>query len=241
MSGPTPTCEHTQELAAEVALGIAAGDERAAVLRHTTTCRTCRRLLDSLSATVQILTIAVPPVEPPDGFDTAVLARMVADTAEARPADGPADHRSRAGWRRRALRGVAAVAAAGVLFVAGLALGRVTGESGRAGQLLDATPTTVGEVVAGWTTAAPTTPEPWPSWMTVFVYPGAPPGEYRVRCTYEEHGDVDDWEAGALTVTAGKGTSFAVTMPFPLDDLRDVRLEPVSGGNGPLVATTSPT
>ena len=141
--------------------------------------------------------------------------------------------------RRRALVVVAAAAAAVALFVAGLAIGRVGGVPGRSGQLLDASRASVGEVFAGPTTSVPPSEEPWPSWMLVAVYPGAPAGEYRVHCTYEEHGQIDDWEAGRVTVAAGKGTSFSRTMPFELDDLRDVRLEPLDGQE-PLSATTSP-
>jgi hypothetical protein len=236
------TCEATRDLVAEVALGIAAGDERAAVLRHTATCATCRRLIESLSATVDVLTLVSPPAAPPADFETAVLDRLSAPEHDRTPvttARGtPTPARPRRGGRVAA--GAIAAAAALILLLAGTTFGRVTAASGRAGQLLDASRTTVGEVAAGVTTSAPTTPEPWPSYMAVFVYPGAPAGEYRVQCTFEAHGRIEQWEAGALTVTAGKAASLAVTMPFAVDDLRDVRLEPVSGGRAPLVASTSP-
>ena len=42
-------CEEIRELSAEVALGIADGEQRAEVLRHISSCAECRRLVEELS------------------------------------------------------------------------------------------------------------------------------------------------------------------------------------------------
>jgi hypothetical protein len=69
-------CEKTRQLAAEVALGIAAGDDRAHALEHAATCRDCRELLGELAALVDELALVAPAHEPPAGFETRVLERL---------------------------------------------------------------------------------------------------------------------------------------------------------------------
>ena len=70
------SCEEIQELASEVALGIAAGDERAKVLAHSRTCSNCRHLIEELSETADVLLLVGPTREPPSGFESDVLARI---------------------------------------------------------------------------------------------------------------------------------------------------------------------
>jgi len=71
-----PSCEDIRELMSEVALGIAAGDERAMVLAHSRTCTDCRHQIEELSETADVLLLAGPMREPPSGFESAVLARI---------------------------------------------------------------------------------------------------------------------------------------------------------------------
>ena len=101
------SCEHTRQLAAELALGIADGAERAAALRHVAECGECRRAVEELSAIADDLLMLAPEREPPAGFESRVLARMQAPTVA----------RTRR-WRRV----VAPVAAAGVAAVATVAI-----------------------------------------------------------------------------------------------------------------------
>jgi hypothetical protein len=98
------TCEETRQLAAELALGIADGKERARALRHLAGCPECRRELAELSEVADELLLLAPEHEPPVGFESRVLARV-------HPAPRPATHRARR-WRRPlAVLAPAAVAA----------------------------------------------------------------------------------------------------------------------------------
>jgi hypothetical protein len=98
MSADGP-CEETRELLAELALGIADGQERARVLEHVSGCPGCLRELERQSAIADGLLELAPEQEPPPGFEVSVLGAI-------RP---PAEKRSRLAFR---LAFVAAVAAA---------------------------------------------------------------------------------------------------------------------------------
>ena len=100
-------CDQVRELAPELALGIAEGEERAAALRHLSGCAGCRRLVAELSSVGDELLLLAPAKEPSPGFESRVLGRL----------DQPPRHR-----RLRLLvprwRQVALVAAAVVLAAA---------------------------------------------------------------------------------------------------------------------------
>jgi hypothetical protein len=67
------SCEQTRDLAAEIALGIADGEERAEALRHLSTCPDCRRVVEELSHVADELLILAPVEEPPAGFESRVV------------------------------------------------------------------------------------------------------------------------------------------------------------------------
>jgi hypothetical protein len=69
-------CEQVRELAPELALGIAEGDERGAALRHLGGCVDCRRLVSELSTVGDELLLLAPDREPPPGFESRVLDRL---------------------------------------------------------------------------------------------------------------------------------------------------------------------
>ena len=69
-------CEETRDLAAEIALGIADGEERAEALRHLSTCEECRRALEQLSLVADELLVLAPVEEPPAGFESRVVEAM---------------------------------------------------------------------------------------------------------------------------------------------------------------------
>lgn len=69
-------CEALREAIAELALGIASGEERARVLEHTSRCSNCRRLLRELSLLGDELLLLAPEHEPPAGFELRVLERL---------------------------------------------------------------------------------------------------------------------------------------------------------------------
>jgi hypothetical protein len=69
-------CEQVRELAPELALGIAEGDERGAALRHLGGCADCRQLVSELSSVGDELLLLAPAKEPPPGFESSVLDRL---------------------------------------------------------------------------------------------------------------------------------------------------------------------
>jgi hypothetical protein len=69
-------CEETRELAAEIALGIADGEERAEALRHLSTCEECQREVEQLSRVADELLVLAPVEEPPAGFESRVVEAM---------------------------------------------------------------------------------------------------------------------------------------------------------------------
>jgi Putative zinc-finger len=101
-------CAEVRELLPELAAGVAEGEERARALRHLRGCADCRRELAALATVADELLTLAPPVHPPRGFESRVLARIA-----------PAH---RWWWQRRVLRPAAAV-----LLVAALSAGVTLG------------------------------------------------------------------------------------------------------------------
>jgi hypothetical protein len=106
---PTMTCADVRAAAAELALGMVSGVERAAALEHLAGCPACRAEVESLADVADALLLLAPQAEPPLGFETRVVDRMAA-------AGLGVSHRPRRRWR---LATMAAVAAA----VLGVAIG----------------------------------------------------------------------------------------------------------------------
>jgi hypothetical protein len=96
-------CEEIRDITAELALGIASGEERARALAHAAHCRDCRRELEQLTKVVDDLLLVAPEEEPPAGFEDRVLAAI----APPKPA--------RKRFRLRAWRPLVAVAAGAAL------------------------------------------------------------------------------------------------------------------------------
>ena len=103
------TCDDIRELAPEVALGIASGDDRAAFLGHISSCDDCRAYVSRLSAIADDLLIAAPVHEAPAGFETRVLQRI-----ESEQVGSPDRTTRRRPKRRLVLAGVAALVAAAI-------------------------------------------------------------------------------------------------------------------------------
>ncbi|MBO0807667.1 MAG: hypothetical protein J2P32_05105, partial [Actinobacteria bacterium] len=82
-------CDQVRELAPDLAIGIADGQERAAALRHASTCPDCRKLVSELSSVVDDLLLLAPEQEPPPGFAASTLARISPPAARPRPAAQP--------------------------------------------------------------------------------------------------------------------------------------------------------
>jgi predicted anti-sigma-YlaC factor YlaD len=69
-------CAHVRDLAPEVALGVAGGEDRAIVLAHTAGCSECRAFVAELSSTVDAVLLLAPTRQPPPNFETRVLQRL---------------------------------------------------------------------------------------------------------------------------------------------------------------------
>ncbi|MHB8511131.1 MAG: hypothetical protein ACYDCC_03025 [Actinomycetota bacterium] len=69
-------CLQVNALAAELALNIASGDDRAHALSHLSSCVECRALVEEMSRTADSLLLLAPQVEPPIGFESRVIARV---------------------------------------------------------------------------------------------------------------------------------------------------------------------
>ncbi|HTT53938.1 MAG TPA: hypothetical protein VMH35_21295 [Streptosporangiaceae bacterium] len=87
-------CREFSDVAAELALGVLTGRERAGALAHLDHCDACRETVRQLTMTGEGLVGLLPAREPPAGFETRVMERI----GLAAPAPGPA---SRASWRHR--------------------------------------------------------------------------------------------------------------------------------------------
>jgi Putative zinc-finger len=105
-------CEDVRRLAAELALGISTGEERARALAHLASCPDCRHYVAEMSAVADEILLIAPAEEPPGGFEGRVLARLKEEESR-----GRAPNRAAAVVIAAAAAVVAAtVAVAGVLI-----------------------------------------------------------------------------------------------------------------------------
>jgi hypothetical protein len=87
------SCDVVRDRTAELALGSLPGDERDEVLAHLSTCPACRREVERLADAADSLLLLAPVIEPPLGFETRAVERLVATSAGLfgpSPAWGPA-------------------------------------------------------------------------------------------------------------------------------------------------------
>jgi hypothetical protein len=110
-------CDRLADADAEIALGIADAQTRAAALGHLERCAACRRRVRRLTDVSEGLPELVPPTEPPVGFESRVLARLQ-----------PVRSRAAGSARHRTLV-AAAVIVALIVGIAGWAVGRSGGPS----------------------------------------------------------------------------------------------------------------
>jgi hypothetical protein len=84
-------CVEVDGAAAELALGVLTGAERARVLAHLGWCRPCQEEVCQLAMTADALLQLLPGCEPPAGFETEVLARIGLSDADADAGAGPVE------------------------------------------------------------------------------------------------------------------------------------------------------
>ena len=80
------SCDQFAEVAAELALGVLTGRERAAALAHLDGCESCREQVRELTMAQDELLALLPSQEPPAGFESRVLER-IGLTAPGQPSD----------------------------------------------------------------------------------------------------------------------------------------------------------
>jgi hypothetical protein len=208
-------CDEVRDLAPDIALGIADGEERAEALRHLATCDDCRHAVEQLSQVADELLLVAPVQEPPPGFES----RVVKALGHGRPP-------RRRLVRRLTLRVGPALAAAAVTAAALIAvysddrqtaeryretLEQAGGQSFQAQPMRDKTGERAG-VAFGY--------QGRPSWMLVTVYPA-----FRDAVTSGELVTTD----GRTIPLAGfeldrrQGT-WGGAIPVDLHDVRSIRL-----------------
>ena len=85
MSPFSDDCGIVRDELAELALGIAVGEQRAHALEHVAQCADCRRELEQLSSLADDLVALVPLRDPPAGFESRVLGRIAPRRTRLRP------------------------------------------------------------------------------------------------------------------------------------------------------------
>jgi hypothetical protein len=70
------TCAELADVAAELALGVLTGRERAVAIAHLDTCDACREDVRQMMGAAERLRGLLPQAEPPAGFETRVLQRL---------------------------------------------------------------------------------------------------------------------------------------------------------------------
>ena len=81
-------CAEVHELAAELALDLLTGPERAAVLAHLAGCTACRADVASLTDVGEALLAIAPEVEPSAGFESRLITRISTLRDEGGPVAG---------------------------------------------------------------------------------------------------------------------------------------------------------
>ena len=207
-------CEPVREIAAELALGIADGEDRARALDHLADCPACRARLERLSAVADELLLLAPASEPSAGFESRVAETM-------RPP------RRRAGLGRRLAAPIAAAAAAAALAAGALWLAladdRELADSYRDtlavanGEYFDAAPL---ELPGGHKIGYVYGYQGRTSWVLAVVYEGVETGDYRLELVTESG---DKRPLREFEIADGEGSAGAAT-PVPYRDLSEVRL-----------------
>jgi hypothetical protein len=97
-------CDKFADVAAELALGVLIGRERADALAHLERCDACRETVRQLTMTGEQLLGLVPAVEPPAGFESRALARLGIAVPDVPPSTVGGKASSQVSRRRRTRR-----------------------------------------------------------------------------------------------------------------------------------------
>jgi hypothetical protein len=172
------TCAEFDDIAAELALDLISGDERAEAVAHSEGCARCRAALRDLTQAADELVGVAAEAEPPAGFEGRILDRLT-----------PRVDRRR--WRRGLT--IAGAIAAAVLLVVAVFVSRPTTDGGeREAAMRTPSGANVGDL---YVRTGP------PTWVFVSVpawgerWGGRP---YTVRVTLAD-GHVENLDGGDLT------------------------------------------
>jgi hypothetical protein len=132
-------CAEFADAAAELALGVLTGRERARALAHLDRCEECRENVRQLTVTGEELVGLLPAIEPPAGFETRVMEQLGLGIPAPVPVPAPGPARRLSPARRFGLK------------LADWTGGGGTGRSGvsRPRRILAAAAVAAGVVVAG--------------------------------------------------------------------------------------------
>ncbi len=209
-------CAVFHEAATELALGILAGADRAAALKHMEYCVSCQAEVASLAAAADQLLDLVPERGAPEGFES----RMAAAVRQSVPGHAVRRHRGKAacrrltGWRR-AGTAAAAAAAAGALGFGLYQIGAPPQEPAYSGAEVAALRTPAGARTGD--VVVTSAPQPL---LVMVVNPGATPGWY--HCYLRTSGGRQAF-AGAFHV-GRDGGAWVSRLPMPPRDLTGARL-----------------
>ena len=217
------SCHDVRWLAAEFALGVLPGDERAAVLAHLERCAPCRAEVDELASAADEVLLAAPTEAPSPDFAERVTRSIAAHEAH--------DER---GVRSRRLSRRLVAAAAAVLLVAGAVGGLAVALSHdnahaprslvRSASLVTPRGLTIGSVAWSGTR---------PAWIEMRVDEGRSDSE-TYRCILDLS-DGTSRSVGTLATKGGHG-QWGATVAV---DARSVTGARVIDANGDTVATAS--
>ena len=85
------SCDEFAGVAAELALGVLTGRERAAALAHLDGCESCREQVRELTMVQDELLALLPSQEPPAGFESRVLDRLGLTAPGQQPSDAQSE------------------------------------------------------------------------------------------------------------------------------------------------------
>jgi len=210
-------CAVFHDAAAELALGILTGPDRAAALKHMERCASCQAEVSSLAAAADRLLDLVPPRGAPDGFESRMAAafRQSVPGQAGRRHHGKAACRRLAGWWRRAGLAAAAAAAAGALGFGLHQIGAPPQEPAYSGAEVAALRTPAGAPAGE--VAVTGAPQPL---LVMVLNPDAAPGWY--RCYLRTSGGRQAF-AGAFHV-GREGGVWVIRPPMLPRDLTGARL-----------------
>jgi hypothetical protein len=201
-------CAQLADTAAELALEIVTGEERADALAHLDQCTACQELVGSLTAaTDRLLVRFTPEAEPPEGFEERVLGALTEAVAPVTPLRA----------RRRRPATAMALAACAALVVILLSIGPAARPSLAAADMRTAAGDLVGQVYLRRDTPTALFLT-LPGWVDRVRQYGQPGASYAVRI------DVADGTDRMLPVDPAGGSSWAMTLNVDPHAVRAVAL-----------------